>query len=150
VTSPSLASGSGLLDLGARAWDGELLDVLGLDAGRLPELADVPVWIDGACANLGTGCLGSRAALSVGTSAALRILYETDRPRPRPGLFLYLLDGRRVVEGGALSDGGNLRVWLDETLRDGGAERDDHGLTFFCPSSAASARRAGIRLRPAP
>jgi gluconokinase len=131
VTSPSLASGTGLLDLGACAWDVELLDSLGLDAGRLPELADVPVWIDGVCANLGTGCLGSRAALSVGTSAALRILYETARPRPRPGLFLYLLDGRRVVEGGALSDGGNLRVWLDETLRDGGSERDDHGLTFL-------------------
>ena len=72
-----------------------------------------------------------RAALSVGTSGALRILYETDRPRPRPGLFLYLLDERRVVEGGALSDGGNLRVWLDETLRGGGPGRDDHGLTFL-------------------
>jgi gluconokinase len=131
VTSPSLASGTGLLDLGARAWDEELLDSLGLDARRLPELADAPVWIDGVCANLGTGCLGSRAALSVGTSAALRILYETDRPRPRAGLFLYLLDGRRVVEGGALSDGGNLPVWLDETLRDGGPQRDDHGLTFL-------------------
>jgi gluconokinase len=130
-TSLSLASGTGLLDLGAGAWDAELLDVLGLDAGRLPGLADIPVWIDGVCANLGTGCLGSRAALSVGTSAALRILYETDQPRPRPGLFLYLLDGRRVVEGGALSDGGNLRVWLDQTLRDGGSGRDEHGLTFL-------------------
>ena len=131
VTSLSLASGTGLLDLGSRAWDEELLDALGLDAGRLPELGDLPVWIDGVCANLGTGCLGPRAALSVGTSAALRILYETDRPRPRPGLFLYLLDGRRVVEGGALSDGGNLRVWLDRTLREDGPSRDEHGLTFL-------------------
>ena len=131
VTSPSLASGTGLLDLGTRTWDAELLDCLGLDAGRLPELADVPVWIDGACSNLGAGCIGSRAALSVGTSGALRVLYETDDPRPRPGLFLYLLDGRRVVEGGALSDGGNLRVWLDRTLRDGGDPRADHGLTFL-------------------
>jgi gluconokinase len=131
VTSSSIASGTGLLDLGARAWDEELLDCLALDHRRLPALADLPVWIDGVCANLGTGCIGRRAALSVGTSAALRILYETDRPRPRPGLFLYLVDGRRVVEGGALSDGGNLRVWLDETLRDGGTARDDHGLTFL-------------------
>jgi gluconokinase len=40
-----------------------------------------------------------RAALMVGTSGALRILYETERPQPRPGLFLYRVDERRVVEG---------------------------------------------------
>jgi gluconokinase len=72
----------------------------------------------------------------VGTSGALRILYETERPQPRPGLFLYVLDERRVVEGGALSDGGNLHAWLNKTLpaaEDGLADRDpdDHGLTFL-------------------
>jgi len=131
VTSVSIASGTGLLDLGTRGWDEELLECLGLDAERLPQLADAPVWIDGVCANLGAGCSGGRAALSVGTSGALRILYETDRPRPRPGLFTYLVDERRAVEGGALSDGGNLRVWLDETLSAGGLARDDHGVTFL-------------------
>jgi gluconokinase len=72
----------------------------------------------------------------VGTSAALRTVYEADRPRPRPGLFLYRLDERRVVEGGALSDGGNLHHWLQETLRDAkgslaGRDPDSHGLTFL-------------------
>ncbi len=72
----------------------------------------------------------------VGTSGALRILYETERPQPRPGLFLYRLDERRVVEGGALSDGGNLYAWLEKTLAaDDGAltDRDpeEHGLTFL-------------------
>jgi gluconokinase len=72
----------------------------------------------------------------VGTSGALRILYETERPQPRPGLFLYRLDERRVVEGGALSDGGNLHAWLKKTVpasEDGLGERDpdDHGLTFL-------------------
>ena len=132
VSTPSLASGTGLLDLTTSTWDEELLSVIGLDAGRLPELADLPVWIDGVCSNLGAGCVGGRAALMVGTSGALRILYETDRPQPRPGLFLYRLDERRVVEGGALSDGGNLYGWLNATLapaepRDPG----DHGLTFL-------------------
>jgi len=131
ATSVSIASGTGLLDLGTRGWDEELLGCLALDAERLPQLAEAPVWIDGVCANLGAGCSGGRAALSVGTSGALRILYETDRPRPRPGLFTYLVDERRVVDGGALSDGGNLRVWLDETLSAGGPARDDHGVTFL-------------------
>ena len=141
--SLSIASGTGLLDLNAQRWDAELLEVLKLDESRLPPISDEPQhgWypavIDGACSNLGAGCTGrARAALMVGTSGALRILYETERPQPRPGLFLYRLDERRVVEGGALSDGGNLHAWLKKTVpasEDGLGELDpdDHGLTFL-------------------
>jgi gluconokinase len=131
VTSPSLASGTGLLDLTTNAWDAELLDELRLDEALLPAIADPPVWIDGVCSNLGAGCTGGRAALMVGTSGALRVLHETQHPRPRPGLFMYRLDERRVVEGGALSDGGNLYDWLDQTLAGEGLGREDHGLTFL-------------------
>ena len=136
-TTVSIASGTGLLDLTTGGWDEELLGTLGLEAERLPQLADAPVWIDGACSNLGAGCTGHRrAALMVGTSGALRILYETERPQPRPGLFLYRLDEHRVIEGGALSDGGNLHGWLGETLRDASGsllERgpDEHRLIFL-------------------
>jgi len=56
--------------------------------------------------------------------------------QPRPGLFMYRLDERRVVEGGAVSDGGNLHAWLEATLADASGsllERgpDHHGLTFL-------------------
>ena len=132
VSTASLASGTGLLDLTTSTWDEELLNTIGLDADRLPELADLPVWIDGVCSNLGAGCTGGRAALMVGTSGALRVLYETERPQPRPGLFLYRLDERRVVEGGALSDGGNLYAWLEQTLAPSAEVGDRrHGLTFL-------------------
>jgi gluconokinase len=142
-TSLSLASGTGLLDLHTRVWDEELLSVLGIGPDRLPRISDDPVrnwypaWIDGACSNVGAGCVGrARAALMVGTSGALRTVYETERPQPRMGLFLYRVDERRVVEGGALSDGGNLYYWLNQTLRDAEAplaDRDpgSHGLTFL-------------------
>jgi gluconokinase len=136
-TSLSMASSSGLLDLTTRAWDEELLATLGVDAERLPVLADVPLWLDAVCSNLGAGCVGrERAALMVGTSGALRVIYESERPQPRPGLFLYLADERTVVEGGALSDGGNLHAWLEQTLAPAQgslADRDprDHGLTFL-------------------
>jgi gluconokinase len=131
-TSASIASGTGLLDLTTNDWDGELLDTLGLDAARLPTIADVPVWLDGVCSNLGAGCVGvDRAALMIGTSGAMRILYETERPQPRDGLFMYRVDGRRVCEGGALSDGGNLYAWLERTLVERGEARDDHGLVFL-------------------
>src|SRR5207248_395833 len=115
--SLSMASSTGLLDLRARAWDQELLDFLGLDEARLPRVGDEGSVIDGVCSNLGAGCVGpSRAALMVGTSGALRLLREEPEPRPRPGLFLYVHTGSRVAEGGALSDGGNLHQWLDDTL----------------------------------
>jgi gluconokinase len=72
----------------------------------------------------------------IGTSGAGRTLYETEVAQPRRGLFLYRLDEHRVVEGGALSDGGNLPRWLDDTLvstKESAAGRgpDDHGLTFL-------------------
>ena len=140
--SLSLASGTGLLDLHAQAWDEELLTLLGIDPERLPEIGDAalegwyPAVIDGACSNVGVGCVTrDRAALMVGTSGALRIVYESEQPQPKPGLFLYRLDERRVVEGGALSDGGSLHEWLERTLEstDGdlaGRDPESHGLTF--------------------
>jgi gluconokinase len=141
--SVSLASGTGLLDLRKTAWDGELLGTLGVDETKLSPISDEPVgeWhparIDGACSNLGAGCTGrTRAALMVGTSGALRTLYDTDLAQPRPGLFLYRLDARRVVEGGALSDGGNLYKWVRATLQEprgslAGRDPGAHGLTFL-------------------
>ncbi|HEY1565208.1 MAG TPA: FGGY-family carbohydrate kinase [Gaiellaceae bacterium] len=137
-TSLGMASTSGLLDLAPLSWDEELLTILGVDVERLPQLtADAPVWPDAACSNAGAGCTTrERAALMVGTSGAFRVLYESEQPQPGPGLFLYLADERRVVEGGALSDGGNLYDWLQRTLADASgslAERDprDHGLVFL-------------------
>jgi gluconokinase len=136
-TSLAMASTSGLLDLTALDWDAEILATLRIDRDRLPRMVDQPVWSDAACSNAGAGCTTrDRAALMVGTSGALRVLYESERPQPKPGLFLYLADDRRVVEGGALSDGGNLYEWLEHTLADASgslAERDpsDHGLTFL-------------------
>jgi gluconokinase len=49
---------------------------------------------------------------------------------------LHWLDGRRVVEGGSLSDGGNLYYWIERTFKDAdtslaGRDPDSHGLTFL-------------------
>jgi gluconokinase len=139
----SMASATGLVDLRTRTWDEELLETLGLDAERLLLISDAPVdgWhpalLDGACSNLGAGCVTrGRAALMVGTSGAMRVVYETERPQPHPGLFVHWVDETRIVEGGSLSDGGNLHHWLDQTLKDASgslADRDpdSHGLTFL-------------------
>jgi gluconokinase len=143
-TSVSTASGTGLFDPNRLSWDDATLAAVDVEPGQLAEVSDEPVgaaWPalgDGACSNVGTGCVRrNRAAVMVGTSAAARVVYAAERAEPRPGLFLYRLDDRRFCEGGALSDGGNLHAWLLRTLRewrdDDLAERPPaaHGLTFL-------------------
>jgi gluconokinase len=138
VTSESLASATGLLGLRTRRWDSELLADLGLEPDRLPPLTGTagrltrrwarrwpqlatavwaPVVGDGAAANLGSGCLDpGRRALTVGTSAALRVTVAAP-PRSLPGsLWCYRAGGGRFIVGGALSNGGNLFEWLRQTL----------------------------------
>jgi len=142
-TSLSMASGTGLFQQDGMRWDAELLDVLGIPETSLPPiaesdrallpryrrawpaLADVP-WYhalgDGALANLGSGCTApSRRAVTIGTSAAMRVMHPPSAGAAVPqGLWRYRLDGSRLVTGGALSSGGNLREWLESRLRVGG------------------------------
>lgn len=141
-TSLSMASGTGLLDLRGRGWDAEMLGAVGVPARALPrlvdtdepyrglrtgfrerwpELAEIP-WLpaigDGACANVGSGAVGpDRLALTVGTSAALRTVLEIEPDTIPEGLWCYRLDARRVVLGGALSNGGNAVAFLRGLLR---------------------------------
>lgn len=165
--SVSMASGTGLFDVRRLAWDAELLEGLGLDAARLPPvasddhafgltadyaarwpaLAGAPVFApvgDGAANNVGAGCVTrERAALMVGTSAAARVMFEDNAPESLPpALWCYRADSRRVLVGGALSDGGGLHEWMRETLRlsNDAAEveaelaamkPDSHGLTVL-------------------
>jgi gluconokinase len=143
-TSVSMASGTGAYDPNELAWDAETLAALDVDAAQLPPLSDEPVagvlpaLGDGACSNIGAGCLErGRAAVMIGTSATVRVVYSAPRAAARAGLFLYRLDRERFCEGGALSDGGNLAVWLQRTLRDldtagiAGRPAAGHGLVFL-------------------
>ncbi len=166
VSSLSMASASGLLDQAGCAWDAELLAISMIDERRLspvadldaplrelrtafarrwPPLARVP-WFpavgDGACANIGSGCVSpERVALTLGTSGAMRIVTEAEPGTVPWGLWRYQVDRRRSVVGGALSEGGNVVAWCRETLRlpaPRAAERaiarlaaDGHGLTVL-------------------
>jgi gluconokinase len=141
VVGHGMASGSGLYDQGRRTWDRELLAHLGVDATilsaiddapraglraayarRWPALARIP-WLpalgDGACSNVGAGAVGrDLAALMLGTSAAIRVLYEGTDPPVVTGGWTYRLDARRIVAGGALSNAGNVLTWLRDLLPD--------------------------------
>ena len=76
----------------------------------------------------------------VGTSGAMRVAYAGEPPKKIPdGLWCYRIDRKRVVIGGALSDGGGLFHWLKEHLKlPNDAEAHiakrapgAHGLTFL-------------------
>jgi gluconokinase len=160
----SMASATGLFDQNRRRWDGELISALPVQQAQLSPISDEPLrglseewsrrwpalrevpWFpaagDGACSNVGSGCTtNDRLALMVGTSGAMRVLWKADSVEVPDGPWCYRADEKRVVMGGALSDGGNLIAWLRETLRlpePEEAERllsemepDAHGLTFL-------------------
>jgi gluconokinase len=143
-TSVSLAAGTGLYDPNRLDWDDETLAAVGLERAQLPPVSAEPVagvfpaLGDGACSNVGVGAVGhGRAALTIGTSGAARVVYAAEATEAKPGLFLYRLDERRFCEGGALSDGGNLHAWLRGTLAEFDAAQladrpaAGHGLVFL-------------------
>lgn len=164
TTSISMASATGVFDIRRCVWDADLLRFLKIKISGLPPIDPDPFqlsakfgrrwprlkntrWFpaigDGAANNIGAGCLNiSRAALMVGTSGAMRVAYRGEPPVQIPsGLWCYRIDGRRIVLGGALSDGGGLYRWLKEKLKidnEAALEReierrrpDQHGLTFL-------------------
>jgi gluconokinase len=101
-------------------------------ARRWPALAEAtwhPVTGDGAASNVGAGCVSpDRAAINVGTSAAIRAVEPADRAGPlHRELWRYLVDDRHVVSGAAFSGAGNLYAWLRQvtTLPAEGAVEDE-------------------------
>lgn len=171
--SISMASGTGLFHQEHCVWDEETLELFALPletlspivdlsqssrglhgafADRWPALRDVPFFPavgDGACGNVGSGCLSpERFAINLGTSGAIRALWREDRgtangnPVQAPrGLWRYRVDARRPAMGAAFSDGGNVYAWLTHTLQLPShdalehllaeSEPGAHGLTFL-------------------
>jgi gluconokinase len=152
VTSTSMVSGTGLWDQNRNDYDPEILAALpvrldqfaaksAMDQPRTqlrdefrtrwPELDSIP-WFpalgDGACNNVGSGCVGpQRFAVMAGTSGAMRAVLETDHVAIPLGLWCYRVDSKRFVMGGALSNGGSVYAWLKSTLKlPGDAELESH------------------------
>lgn len=167
-TSVSMASATGIFDIRNCDWDRTLIKYLKIGREQLPEIVqDAKItsrlspyyqrrWKrlrhtgffaaigDGAANNIGTGCVSKpKAALMIGTSAAMRVAYKGSPPEKIPaGLWCYRIDRTRVIIGGALSDGGGLYGWLKDNLRldadDAAVEKliakrapAGHGLTFL-------------------
>lgn len=137
-----VSSWSGLLNRHNLEWDHGLLGRLGIDEENLPELAawsnpeqglskeyvlrwpvlaELPFLLavgDGAAVNVGTGCVdGTKVALTVGTTGAMRVLSEGPAPDVPTGLWAYRLGQDRTLLGGSFSEGGNVVQWALDNLK---------------------------------
>jgi gluconokinase len=84
----------------------------------LRELPWMPAVADGACSNIGSGCVTpERIALMAGTSGAMRVCWQADSVKVPRGLWCYRANRRYFVMGGALSNGGDVYAWCQKTLR---------------------------------
>lgn len=140
VTDLSCASAMGMLDLASRDWHGEALRLAGVSAGELPELVaptatfglertfaervglpqGLPVAAgagDGPLANLGVGAVRhGTAALSVGTSGALRVARNEPTVDADGRVFCYYVADDLWVTGGAVSNGGKVAQWAADVF----------------------------------
>ncbi|HJY26646.1 MAG TPA: gluconokinase [Pyrinomonadaceae bacterium] len=157
ATSISMASATGLFNQRECDWDWDFVRDLGISRETLPEIRSqidvrvsesrwpalaearlVTIVGDGAANNIGAGCsTKDRIALMIGTSGAMRVVFAGEPPAElAPALWSYRVDQKRVVIGGALSDGGGLVQWLGQSLKIdegevGALEPDAHGLTVL-------------------
>ena len=137
ATEHSSGSGTGLMDIHRLVWHPEALEFAGILEEQLPELlaptAAVPLTMeihglrqglpvvmgggDGPLANLGVGAVvPGVAALSLGTSGALRVVRDRPGVDERGRVFCYAIAEGLWVLGGAVSNGGIVAQWAADTF----------------------------------
>ncbi len=179
VVDLSSASASGMYDLVGRHWHVEAMEIAGVREGALPEvvptthllplLPDVAVAVglpvglpvvvgaaDGALANLGVGAVsGDVAAVSLGTSGALRVVVPRPTVDPAGRLFCYALTDDLWVLGGAVNNGGSVIRWAASALAapmDGlepeGQDADDLDAALLAEAASVPAGSQGLLCLP--
>lgn len=147
----SLASATGLFNLETFDWHKDALQI----AGVTPSDLSTPVPItrtfhsgdidfvigasDGCLAQLGSGAMhAGTAALTIGTSGAIRICLPQPRVDPRKELFTYLLDETHFICGGSTNNGGIALQWWENQVMEHPGNADKVVQDFI--RSAALAR----------
>ncbi len=137
----SIASATGLFDIQTFEWNQSSLQLCNINTGQLSKIvetnfirkdlnsssaallnipANTPFCIgasDGCLANLGSYAIESgTAALTIGTSGAVRI--ASSKPIFNFGAmtFNYVLDEKTFICGGPVNNGGNIITWLFKTF----------------------------------
>lgn len=139
----SIASGTGLFNIFNLDWDGQALSVTGITKEQLPEPVD-PYTIetgmdpqyaaemgldvdtpfiygagDGPLSNLGVNAIQPGvAAVTIGTSGAIRVVTDAPKIDPKGRTFTYALDKDHWVVGGPVNNGGDVFRWARDNMFD--------------------------------
>ncbi|WP_295126451.1 gluconokinase [uncultured Chitinophaga sp.] len=143
ITDYAIASATGLFDIRQKVWSAEALALADITEDRLPVavpsaqilppvhtallaangLATSTVFVagasDGCLAQLGSGAINpGEAAITIGTSGAIRTVTTHPQADETGRLFTYVLEDR-YVSGGAINNGGVAVQWLAGILTPG-------------------------------
>jgi len=137
VVDLGIASASGLLNTHNLEWDEEILEIIGISTDKLSEVASpynqfiiedykrlglsspVPLVLgsqDGVLSNVGTGAVGERMAVMIGTSGAVRMITNKPVFDKKERTWCYVLDSKHWVSGGAVKNGGLVYRWFRDTF----------------------------------
>ncbi|MBS1505617.1 MAG: gluconokinase [Bacteroidetes bacterium] len=134
VVDYSIASATGMFDLGRRCWADESLSLVGISAQRLSNPANGPKSLfmkaeyaqmlnlvgiplilgasDGCLAQLGSQAMGDGdMSITIGTSGAVRMATKQRKPDALGRVFNYILDDHHFICGGATNSGTALLQW---------------------------------------
>lgn len=157
----SIATGTGLFNIFDGRWDAESLELTGISISQLPavvapyeiesgltdDLAQKMgisketafVWgaADGPLSNLGVSAIKPGvAAVTIGTSGAIRVVTDKPATDEKARTFTYALDDEHWVVGGPVNSGGDVFRWLRDAIF-------DEQLTFDELTEAAAKIPAG-------
>lgn len=168
----SIAGASGMLDIHRLGWSQMALQIAGIQENRLSEIVpathienkltskygalfgtgDIPFIIgssDGCLANIGSGVINERqAALTIGTSGAIRTTLPSLSLNERPTLFCYPLLRDVFIKGGAINNGGSALQWFAQGFIKGEAPSEDPFSLAIQQAESVSAGSGGVIFLP--
>nr|MDQ3396069.1 gluconokinase [Bacteroidota bacterium] len=137
----SVASCTGLFDIWDISWNKEALSIAGIDEAKLSvpvspyhqeihpdanfeKLMGIPKGVpfiiganDGCLANLGSNAIQpGRAAITIGTSGAIRMAFRQPLQDAKARIFNYLLSEDTYISGGPVNNGGIVLQWFLENI----------------------------------
>lgn len=173
VVDESIASATGMFDIHAFTWYRPALELVGVSPEQLAEPVpitylmsgmdtqvahamgispDTPVVVggsDGCMANLGGYAITpGEAAVTIGTSGAVRVTSDVPITDERARTFSYVLTKRKFVLGGAVNNGGVVLQWYRDNFSvQGGAGADSYA-ALAAEATSVPAGASGLIFLP--
>lgn len=169
----SVASATGLFNIERYEWNDNSLQLCGIDNGHLseivptdfirndlnPEIAatlDIPSNTqfcigasDGCLANLGSFAMEKgTAAITIGTSGAVRVANATPVNNFGAMIFNYILDSKTFICGGPVNNGGNVFDWMMKSFLETPNPGEKEYNEFFKRVDEVPAGSKGLLLLP--